>query len=75
MHNIHQHAAARIHQAADMKRAMADAAIHRRNDAGIAERDSLSGDPRLRLLDGGGGDIALHARVINIITANRLVIF
>ena len=58
-----------------MKRTMADAPAHRRGNAGIAERYLLGGNARLRLLYGGGGDIALHLRGIHVMTADRMVIF
>lgn len=49
---------------------MADAPAHRRGNAGIAERYLLGGNARLRLLYGGGGDIALHLRGIHVMTAD-----
>ena len=54
---------------------MADAPGDRRGNAGIAERNLLGGNARPGLLDGGGGDIALHLSGVYVVAADCVVIF
>ena len=75
LHNIHQHAAGGVHQRAYMKSAVADAAADWRGNAGVIERNLLRRHSRLRLFHGGGGDVTLHLRGVDIITADRVVGF
>ena len=58
-----------------MKTTVTNTPADRRVDARIIQRNLLRGDARLRLFHGGGGDIALHPGVIDIVAADGVIVF
>ena len=70
LHHLHQHAAGRVDQAADVEVAVPHAPVNRRGDAGVVESDAAGLEPGFRLLQRGARDVALHAGVVHVVTAD-----
>ena len=70
LHHLHQHAAGRVDQAADVELAVPHATVDRRGDAGVVQGDITGFEPGFGLLQRGAGDVALHAGVVHVVTAD-----